>query len=102
MARPSGMTLADLVVLSMLSERSMHGYELWAELERRQVEKWASISRAQVYYSLRKLADSRHIVSARDSDSSLGPASCLQAKRIRATPACRFAGPSPMVDAASA
>jgi len=73
MARPSGMTLADLVVLSMLSERSMHGYELWAELERRQVEKWASISRAQVYYSLRKLADSRHIVSARDSDSSLGP-----------------------------
>ena len=61
MARPSGVTLADLVVLSMLAERPMHGYELWTELERRQVEKWASISRAQVYYSLRKLADARHI-----------------------------------------
>jgi DNA-binding PadR family transcriptional regulator len=73
MARPSGVTLADLVVLSMLAERAMHGYELWAELERRQVEKWASISRPQVYYSLRKLADARHIVSARDGDSSLGP-----------------------------
>ena len=73
MARPSGVTLADLVVLSMLSERPMHGYELWAELERRQVEKWASISRAQVYYSLRKLADARHVSPARDDDSSLGP-----------------------------
>jgi len=73
MARPPGVTLADLVVLSMLSERPMHGYELWAELERRQVEKWASISRAQVYYSLRKLADARRITPARDDDSSLGP-----------------------------
>jgi DNA-binding PadR family transcriptional regulator len=73
MARPSGVTLADLIVLSMLSERPMHGYELWAELERRQVEKWASISRAQVYYSLRKLADARQITPARDDDSSLGP-----------------------------
>ena len=73
MARPSAVTLADLVVLSMLSERPMHGYELWAELERRQVEKWASISRAQVYYSLRELAGARHIIPARDDDSSLGP-----------------------------
>jgi DNA-binding PadR family transcriptional regulator len=72
MARPSSVTLADLVVLSMLAERPMHGYELWAELERRQVEKWASISRAQVYYSLRKLADAKRITPARD-DASLGP-----------------------------
>ena len=66
-------TLADLVVLSMLAERAMHGYELWGELERRQVEKWAAISRPQVYYSLRKLARARHIVSARDEDAALGP-----------------------------
>ena len=73
MARSARVTLADLVVLSMLCERSMHGYELWAELERRQVEKWASISKPQVYYSLRKLADARHIVSDRGEDQSLGP-----------------------------
>src|SRR3954465_12905778 len=59
MPRAAGVTLADLVLLSLLAEKRMHGYELWAELERRQVEKWASISRAQVYYSLRKLADAR-------------------------------------------
>src|SRR4051812_34530339 len=73
MARPAGVTLADLVVLSMLTERPMHGYELWAELERRQVHKWAGITKAQVYYSLRKLEGGRHIVTARDHDDALGP-----------------------------
>ena len=73
MARTTTVTLADLVVLSMLCERSMHGYELWAELERRQVEKWASISRPQVYYSLRKLAEAGHLVTERGDDPSLGP-----------------------------
>jgi DNA-binding PadR family transcriptional regulator len=72
MARAPKVTLADLVVLSMLAERPMHGYGLWAELERRQVEKWASISKPQVYYSLRKLAERRHIVAI-DEDRSLGP-----------------------------
>jgi DNA-binding PadR family transcriptional regulator len=46
---------------------------LWSELERRQVEKWASISKPQVYYSLRKLAAAKHITSARDDDGSQGP-----------------------------
>ena len=73
MARPANVTLADLVVLSMLCERAMHGYELWAELERRQVDKWASISKPQVYYSLRKLADAGHITPAQGDDQSLGP-----------------------------
>ena len=69
----SAVTLADLVVMSLLCEGPRHGYELWAELERRQVEKWASISKPQVYYSLRKLAAAKHILSARDDDGSQGP-----------------------------
>src|SRR5579884_1029406 len=73
MPRSAGVTLADLVVLSLLAERPMHGYELWAELERRQVEKWASITKPQVYYSLKKLAAAGHIVGGRDEDDSLGP-----------------------------
>src|ERR1700761_4162659 len=73
MPPPAKVTLPDLVVLSLLTERPMHGYELWAELERRQVEKWASITKAQVYYTLRKLAAAHHIVPARDDDASLGP-----------------------------
>lgn len=73
MARQAGLTLADLVVISLLIERPMHGYELWAELSRRQVEKWASVSKPQVYYSLRKLEDAGHIEIGKSEDAALGP-----------------------------
>ncbi|MEP6733725.1 MAG: PadR family transcriptional regulator [bacterium] len=67
------LTLADVVVLSMLAERAMHGYELWAELERREVRDWAAISKPQVYYSLRKLDADGHIEPQRRVSESLGP-----------------------------
>src|SRR5438046_2665244 len=54
--KPLNLTTPDLVLLSLLAERPMHGYEANAELERRQVRDWAGISRPQVYYSLDKLA----------------------------------------------
>ena len=53
--RKLDLTTADLVVLSLLSERPMHGYEANLELERREIRDWAGISRPQVYYSLDKL-----------------------------------------------
>jgi DNA-binding PadR family transcriptional regulator len=71
--KAAALTVADLVVLSMLAERPMHGYELWAELERRQVQDWAAISKAQVYYSLKKLDTGRHIEPLRRAGDSLGP-----------------------------
>jgi DNA-binding PadR family transcriptional regulator len=55
-ARKRELTTPDLVLLSLLAERPMHGYEANLELERRQVRDWAGISRPQVYYSLEKLA----------------------------------------------
>lgn len=73
MAASKPLTLADVVVLSMLAERAQHGYELWAELERREVQEWASISKPQVYYSLNKLEAATHIELASDPDSALGP-----------------------------
>jgi DNA-binding PadR family transcriptional regulator len=51
----------------------MHGYELWAELTRRQVWKWAGISRPQVYYSLKKLENRRLVAVVGDDDPTLGP-----------------------------
>ncbi len=56
MPNPSSpLTTPDLVVLSLLSEQPMHGYQLNQTLENREVRDWAVISRPQVYYSLRKL-----------------------------------------------
>jgi DNA-binding PadR family transcriptional regulator len=67
------LTTPDLILLSLLAERPMHGYQANAELERRQIRDWASVSRPQVYYSLEKLAKLGMIKDARDRDSSGGP-----------------------------
>jgi DNA-binding PadR family transcriptional regulator len=70
---PRSLTTPDLVVLSLLAERAMHGYEVNAELERRQVKDWAAVSRPQVYYSLEKL-DRLGLIRAEDSAApSAGP-----------------------------
>jgi len=49
------LTIPDLVLLSLLAERPMHGYEANVLLEMRKVREWAGVSRPQIYYSLEKL-----------------------------------------------
>jgi len=66
------LTTPDLVVLSLLAEQPMHGYQLVRELERREVRDWAGISRPQVYYSLRKLLRA-HLVRPVRGGRSAGP-----------------------------
>jgi DNA-binding PadR family transcriptional regulator len=69
----SGLTTPDLVILSLLAERGMYGYQVNLELERRCVRDWAGISRPQIYYSLEKLA-AAGLIRAGDSDEpSAGP-----------------------------
>lgn len=72
-SRSIGLTTPDLVVLTLLSERPMHGYELNAELERRDVRDWAGISRPQVYYSINKLADLGLLEAVESSTPATGP-----------------------------
>lgn len=67
------LTTADLVLLSLLSERPMHGYQANLELERREVRDWAGISRPQVYYSLEKLERLGFVRAARDKEPAAGP-----------------------------
>jgi DNA-binding PadR family transcriptional regulator len=49
------LTTTDLVLLSLLAERPMHGYQANLELERREIRDWAPVSRPLVYHSLEKL-----------------------------------------------
>jgi len=72
-ARKRELTTPDLVLLSLLAERPMHGYEANLELERRQVRDWAGISRPQVYYSLEKLRGQGLIRAAESEDRAAGP-----------------------------
>ena len=67
------LTVPDLVVLSLLAERPMHGYEVVAELERRQIGDWANVSRPQVYYSLDKLVRLALLRPATDAEPAAGP-----------------------------
>ncbi|HEX3819404.1 MAG TPA: PadR family transcriptional regulator [Candidatus Sulfotelmatobacter sp.] len=72
-ARNRSLTTPDLVLLSLLAERPMHGYEANLELERRQVRDWAGISRPQVYYSLEKLAKLGLVRLANTAEPAAGP-----------------------------
>jgi DNA-binding PadR family transcriptional regulator len=65
--------MPDLVLLSLLAERAMHGYEAYSLLEFRQVRDWAGVSRPQIYYSLEKLAHLGLIRDALSKGDSGGP-----------------------------
>lgn len=71
--RGRDMTTPDLVLLSLLAEQPMHGYQANLELERRQVRDWAGISRPQVYYSLEKLERLSLLRTTRNSGPAAGP-----------------------------
>ena len=67
------LTTPDLVLLSLLAERPLHGYQANAELERREVRDWAGISRPQVYYSIEKLAQLRLVRASETESAAAGP-----------------------------
>jgi DNA-binding PadR family transcriptional regulator len=72
-AKTPDLTTPDLVLLSLLAERPLHGYQANLELERREVRDWAGISRPQVYYSLEKLAGAKLIRAAGRAKALAGP-----------------------------
>jgi len=71
--RKLALTTPDLVLLSLLAERPMHGYQANAELERREIRDWAGISRPQIYYSLEKLSNGGMIRSLETNEPASGP-----------------------------
>src|SRR5438045_9519454 len=72
-ANQTRLTIPDLVILSLLAERPMHGYEVNATLEDRKIRDWAPVSRPQIYYSLDKLTKLRLIRVTSEDSPSAGP-----------------------------
>jgi DNA-binding PadR family transcriptional regulator len=72
-SKKQAVTTPDLVILSLLAERPMHGYQVNLELERRCIRDWAAISRPQIYYSLEKLATAGLIRAGESEDPTAGP-----------------------------
>jgi DNA-binding PadR family transcriptional regulator len=73
MKKDPGLTTADMVLLSLLAEQPMHGYQANAELQRREVRDWAGISRPQIYYSIEKLARLRMLQATTTKKPAAGP-----------------------------
>lgn len=67
------LTTPDLVLLSLLAERPMHGYQVNEVLESRNVRDWAGVSRPQIYYSLDKLARLDLIRETGEESHGAGP-----------------------------
>lgn len=67
------LTTPDLVIISLLAERPMHGYEVNATLENRKIRDWAAVSRPQIYYSLEKLTRLGLIRATGEDAPSAGP-----------------------------
>jgi hypothetical protein len=68
----------------------MHGYQANLELERRQVQDWAGISRPQVYYSLEKLARLGLVTSGRGAGVARRGAEKNDGREFTATQASVF------------
>ena len=67
------LTIPDLVILSLLAERPMHGYEVNATLDERKIREWAPVSRPQIYYSFDKLVGLDLIKETSDNEPAAGP-----------------------------
>jgi len=86
-AKKLALTTPDLVLLSLLAERPMHGYQANLELERREIRDWANLSRPQLYYSLEKLARTG-LIRAAETDK---PAEGLERSIVETTEKRRVA-----------
>jgi len=64
MSEPA-MTKTDLLLLGLLLDRPMHGYELYQQIQAEGIDGWFNISAAGVYYSLRKLRDRGYVTESR-------------------------------------
>jgi DNA-binding PadR family transcriptional regulator len=64
MTAPSA-TKIDLLLLGLLLDRPMHGYELYQQIQAEGIDAWFAVSMAGVYYSLGKLRDQGLVVESR-------------------------------------
>ena len=58
-------TKIDLLLLGLLLDRPVHGYELYQQIQSEGIDAWFNVSMAGVYYSLGKLRDQGLVVESR-------------------------------------
>lgn len=61
----------DVIILSLLMERPMHGYDLETEIQARHVRKWAQIGTSSIYQGLERLEQKGLAIHRLDASSGL-------------------------------
>jgi DNA-binding PadR family transcriptional regulator len=61
----STLTRIDLLLLGLLLDRPMHGYELYQQIQTEGIDAWMNVSMAGVYYSLGKLREQALVAESR-------------------------------------
>jgi DNA-binding PadR family transcriptional regulator len=61
----ASITKIDLLLLGLLLDRPMHGYELFQQIQAEGIDAWFNVSMAGVYYSLGKLRDQGLVAESR-------------------------------------
>lgn len=72
-AKPRSPTNAELAVLSLLAEQSMHGYQIEQTIELRGMRQWTEIGFSSIYYILEKLRSRGHVESRLEPAEGKGP-----------------------------
>jgi DNA-binding PadR family transcriptional regulator len=58
-------TRIDLLLLGLLLDRPMHGYELYQQIQAEEIDSWFNVSMAGVYYALGKLREQGLLAESR-------------------------------------
>ncbi len=67
------MSKVHLVVLGMLNEKPMHGYEFKYYLEERSLEHWSRVNLPAIYKALQSLEDKGHITGKKEVEGNNPP-----------------------------
>ncbi len=65
------MSKNELVVLGLLNQKSMHGYQLYHEIERTRMEYWAQVNLASIYNTLNRLEQGKMIGAKKEKPGKM-------------------------------
>jgi DNA-binding PadR family transcriptional regulator len=68
------MTNAELAILSLIAEKSRHGYEIEGVIEAREMRNWTEVGFSSIYYILNKLAKKGLVEGRLEKTTGKGPA----------------------------
>ena len=68
------MTNAELAILTLIAEKSRHGYEIEQIIEERGMREWTEIGFSSIYYLLKKLEEKGLIIGRMERQAGRGPA----------------------------